>query len=573
MKTFLSLFIIGCFVSGAFAQKPEGVIKKTTVKPVIDGVLDVGVWDNANVYNIDKSYIWSEQPTLGEPGETNWRALWDEDGMYIFITVNDDYWFSGYPSDYNRGYDKANIYLDVNYSLVDGNGPGRYTTDIDYSEHDGHYKIAPTPILTKIDGTAIREKNGSVWAYKEKNQNYCAEYYVPFSSLLDHVGIVVNLTDTIGFDITINDRDPGDVAHADWANSNPLYNMDNCGTITFEGALERVYAEIITLTGRTISNDNGTLQIVASFFPENTTTKALKWTVENKTGRASISSTGVLTAIADGVVTVEANAIDGSYAWDRVDVTISGQVYTVDELNVIKNGNFDEVDAYGFAIDWGYEWEGYIPTCDVIDGVGRINEGLPLVNQYNLNALPDIPYILKLKAWASNSGKANVRFYDYFGSNESNLYGTTNDPGSETGRSAWVFDITEKPTWYTFHVTFDQIKSDTEQTIRFDLWGTGISYLDSISLLSEADYALMATSAAQKSIATFKVYPNPAGSELHLELPGPSTTVAIYNSLGIKTEETVIPGTQHIFDLSRYSKGFYFVKANNEVVKISVLGK
>jgi hypothetical protein len=32
-------------------------------------------------------------------------------------------------------------------------------------------------------------------------------------------------------------------------------------------------------------------------------------------------------------------------------------------------------------------------------------------------------------------------------------------------------------------------------------------------------------------------------------------------------EEAVVNGTRHEFDVSRYTKGLYFVKANNAVVK------
>ncbi|MBN2482269.1 MAG: Ig-like domain-containing protein, partial [Bacteroidales bacterium] len=72
----------------------------------------------------------------------------------------------------------------------------------------------------------------------------------------------------------------------------------------------------ITVTGAggatTISSKGGTLQFSASVVPENATNKTVTWLVENGTGEATISQTGLLTAINDGTVTVKATANDGS---------------------------------------------------------------------------------------------------------------------------------------------------------------------------------------------------------------------------------------------------------------------
>jgi hypothetical protein len=54
---------------------------------------------------------------------------------------------------------------------------------------------------------------------------------------------------------------------------------------------------------------------------------------------------------------------------------------------------------------------------------------------------------------------------------------------------------------------------------------------------------------------------------LYVEFSKPNSTVAIYNSVGVKMDEEVVFGTRHMFDVSRYSKGLYFVKANGAVVK------
>jgi hypothetical protein len=83
-----------------------------------------------------------------------------------------------------------------------------------------------------------------------------------------------------------------------------------------------------------------------------------------------------------------------------------------------------------------------------------------------------------------------------------------------------------------------------------------------------SDLEIISTATSQvKAMETFKVYPNPATSKLNVELSAINAKVEIYNSVGVKMDEAVVLGNRHIFDVSRYTKGLYFVKANGAVVK------
>ena len=74
----------------------------------------------------------------------------------------------------------------------------------------------------------------------------------------------------------------------------------------------------------TITEADGTLQMIAAITPENATNKAVTWTVDDPS-KAEISSTGLLTAKADGTVNVTATAKDGSGVTGKATVTISNQ--------------------------------------------------------------------------------------------------------------------------------------------------------------------------------------------------------------------------------------------------------
>jgi uncharacterized repeat protein (TIGR02543 family) len=88
----------------------------------------------------------------------------------------------------------------------------------------------------------------------------------------------------------------------------------------------------ITVTGAgdatTITTDGGTLQMSASVLPADATDKTVTWSVIAGTGTAYINSSGLLTALTNGTVTVIATADDGTEVYGELEIVISGQ--TVD---------------------------------------------------------------------------------------------------------------------------------------------------------------------------------------------------------------------------------------------------
>ncbi len=74
-----------------------------------------------------------------------------------------------------------------------------------------------------------------------------------------------------------------------------------------------------------ISAEGGTLQMTTTVSPEDANDKSIAWSVSNDE-IASISTSGLLTANANGEVTVIAAAMDGSETSGSMDITISNQV-------------------------------------------------------------------------------------------------------------------------------------------------------------------------------------------------------------------------------------------------------
>lgn len=88
----------------------------------------------------------------------------------------------------------------------------------------------------------------------------------------------------------------------------------------------------------TITTNLGTLQMFANAMPAIAADTSVTWSVDDP-AIATISSTGMLTAVSNGVVNVKAVANDGSMVQDSTDITISGQTI-----------GLDEASAFGFTL-------------------------------------------------------------------------------------------------------------------------------------------------------------------------------------------------------------------------------
>jgi Predicted beta-xylosidase len=95
-----------------------------------------------------------------------------------------------------------------------------------------------------------------------------------------------------------------------------------------------VNAGSITVSGQggktTITTKGGTLQLAASVYPDNATNKEVTWSIENGTQFATITAGGLLTAVADGTVTVRAASVSNPSVSNTIVITISGQGDVVD---------------------------------------------------------------------------------------------------------------------------------------------------------------------------------------------------------------------------------------------------
>jgi len=114
------------------------------------------------------------------------------------------------------------------------------------------------------------------------------------------------------------------------------------GTLEITISNQIIPVTTITVSGtggeNTITNDNGSLQLITAVLPANATNKTMTWSLVNGTGQASINSTGLVTAIDNGMVTARASAVDGSGVYGILEIAVSNQIVPVTGITVMGSG-------------------------------------------------------------------------------------------------------------------------------------------------------------------------------------------------------------------------------------------
>jgi hypothetical protein len=73
---------------------------------------------------------------------------------------------------------------------------------------------------------------------------------------------------------------------------------------------------------KSITQDNGSIQMIATVSPSDATDSTVTWSILNGTGQATINSAGIVTAIEKGTVTVRATANDESGVYGEIEIDI-----------------------------------------------------------------------------------------------------------------------------------------------------------------------------------------------------------------------------------------------------------
>jgi uncharacterized repeat protein (TIGR03803 family) len=111
------------------------------------------------------------------------------------------------------------------------------------------------------------------------------------------------------------------------ATANDASGVSGTKNIVISG--QTVLVSSVTVSGAgniaIISSTAGTLQMSAVILPNNASNQNITWSITNGSAFATINAAGLLTAVANGTVTVKAAANDASGIFGTIDIVISGQ--------------------------------------------------------------------------------------------------------------------------------------------------------------------------------------------------------------------------------------------------------
>lgn len=92
----------------------------------------------------------------------------------------------------------------------------------------------------------------------------------------------------------------------------------------------------------TITSNEGTLQLIAGVLPTDATNTEVTWAITTGGEFATIDENGLVTAVANGTVTVTVTSADGSFT-DTIEIVITGQTIAVTGIIVTVENNAEAV--------------------------------------------------------------------------------------------------------------------------------------------------------------------------------------------------------------------------------------
>jgi hypothetical protein len=170
------------------AAMPAGAAH-TTQPPAIDGQAD-DCWNPATSYDLANiAYV---PPSSDGDCSASFRALWDQDNLYVLVEVTDDDLVNDSDEFYQD--DAVEIFIDADNAKADSYGQN------DYQYHFGWDRSAPAM------GEARHAKVAGVeYAFATTDAGYRAEIKLPWSTL----GTQPKVGAAIGLEVHVNDDDNG----------------------------------------------------------------------------------------------------------------------------------------------------------------------------------------------------------------------------------------------------------------------------------------------------------------------------------------------------------------------------
>lgn len=136
------------------------------------------------------------------------------------------------------------------------------------------------------------------------------------------------------------------------------------GAVLYKSSVSVSQISISSTNGSTsINTKNGTLQLNALVTPTDASDKSVTWSIANGTNSATVNTSGIVSALATGNVTVRATANDGSGVYSEFNITISiptnaAEPYALAEFKIYPNPasgvffiEFNDIPTSGILVE------------------------------------------------------------------------------------------------------------------------------------------------------------------------------------------------------------------------------
>jgi len=167
------------------------IIRPATKVPVIDGNMD-DTWNTARPYQL--ANVIYTPPSSTNDLSANYRAMWDENNLYLLVDVTDavlrhdsapDHWYES---------DSVEVYIDAD----DAKAP-------QYGQNDYQYAFSWDKTSPMMQEIKHKRTEGVQYALVTTDKGYRVEVKFPWSAL----GVKPSAGAKIGLDVHVNDSDGG----------------------------------------------------------------------------------------------------------------------------------------------------------------------------------------------------------------------------------------------------------------------------------------------------------------------------------------------------------------------------
>jgi uncharacterized protein YjdB len=339
----------------------------------------------------------------------------------------------------------------------------------------------------------------------------------------------------------------------------------------------------LTITGGSITTKGGTLQLSATYTPTDATFKVLKWKVDNSSFATIDSTKGILTAVANGTVTVTAYANDGSGVSGTTTITISGQTpaVLVTGIAVAGEGGATTIATKGGTLqmhanvspdnanDTTFAWSVNNTAIATIDASGlltAVTDGKVAVKAtaHDASGIVGIDTItvsnqITLVTGIAVAGKANATTITTKGGTLQMQANVSPDNANDT-TVAWSVDKATVASISTTTGLLTAVANGTVVVTATAHDGSGIKGTATITV-SGQNVGIANVNAKQ-----FSVYPIPAQNVLNIT-NAVSQKIEILNMQGKVLISVKVTGDINQVNISNLKPGVYMVRNGDKVTK------